>query len=146
MNRRDAIKLSTVVALGAAISAEACPSSCMVDETKNRTIMSMKDHKNPTKGELKHTPQITLGKKDANGYTQVDITVGQGGVIHPSTKEHWIDFIKLHADGKMIGISELAAEISRGATSFSLKLNDVKELTATSGCSLHGVWSSTLKV
>ena len=147
MNRRDAIKLSTLAALSVAVSAEASPKQCHAQDTnKNRTIMSMKDPKNPTKGELKHTPQITLGKKDAKGYTQVNITVGQGGIIHPSTKAHWIDFIKLHADGKLVGISELMAEISRGATSFSLKLDDVKTLTATSGCNLHGVWSSTLKV
>jgi superoxide reductase len=146
MNRRDAIKLSTLAALSVAVSAEACPSSCMIDEKKNRTIMSMKDPKNPTKGELKHTPQITLGAKDAKGYTQVNITVGQGGIIHPSTKNHWIDFIKLHADGKLVGMSELMAEISRGATSFSIKLDGIKKLTATSGCNLHGIWSSTLKV
>ena len=146
MNRRDAIKLSTIAALGVAVSAEACPSSCMPDDKKNRTIMSMKDPKNPTKGELKHTPQITLGKKDAKGYTNIEITVGQGGIIHPSTKGHWIDFIKLHADDKLVGISELMPEISRGATSFSVKLDGVKSLTATSGCNLHGIWSSTLKV
>jgi len=148
MNRRDAIKLSALATLGVATVAQACPSSasCMQDETKNRNIMSIKDAKNPTKAELKHTPQITIGKKDAKGYTQIDITVGQGGIIHPSTKGHWIDFIKLHADNKLVGISELMAEISRGATSFSVKLDGVKNLTATAGCNLHGVWSSTLKV
>ena len=150
MNRRDAIKLSTLAALGVAVGAEACPSStkqCHIEESnKNRNVMSMKDPKHPTKGELKHTPQITLGKKDAKGYTLVAITVGQGGIIHPSTKTHWIDFIKLHADDKLVGMSELMAEISRGATSFSVKLDGVKNLTATSGCNLHGVWSSTLKV
>ena len=149
MNRRDAIKLSTLAALGVAVSAEACPSQghCTAsDDNKNRNIMSMKDPKNPTKGELKHTPQITLGKKDAKGYTLVSITVGQDGIMHPSTQAHWIDFIKLHADDKLVGMSELMAEVSRGAASFSVKLDGVKNLTATSGCNLHGVWSSTLKV
>jgi len=156
MNRRDAIKLSTIAAIGLAVSAEACPSnqkSCpeaanchAPDISKNRKIMSMKDPKNPTKGELKHTPQITIGKKDAKGYTNIAITVGQGGIIHPSTATHWIDFIKLHADNKLVGISELMPEISRGATSFSLKLDGVKTLTATSGCNIHGIWSSSLKV
>jgi|FLOH01.1.fsa_nt_gi superoxide reductase len=155
MNRRDAIKLSTLAALGVAVSAEACPIKGEVcntkkchttQENKNRNQMSIKDPKHPTKAELKHTPQITLGKKDANGYTQINITVGQGAIIHPSTSAHWIDFIKLHADDKLVGISELMAEISRGATSFSVKLDGVKNLTATAGCNLHGVWSSTLKV
>ena len=156
MNRRDAIKLSTIAALGVAVSAEACPSNkntcpdtakCQTPEVnKNRKFMSMKDPKKPTKGELKHTPQITVGKKDAKGYTNIEITVGQGGIIHPSTQAHWIDFIKLHADDTLVGISELMAEISRGTTSFSLKLDGVKTLTATSGCNLHGIWSSSIKV
>lgn len=149
MNRRDAIKLSTVAALGLAINTEASASTChkgMEDDNKNRTIMSMKDPKHPTKGELKHTPQITVGKKDAKGYTNVSITVGQDGIIHPSTPSHWIYFIKLHADDKLVGITHLEAEISRGATAFSVKLDNVKKLTATSGCNLHGIWHSTITV
>ena len=158
MNRRNAIKLSTVTALGLAINAEACPSnkackgdmkachSDMENDNINRTIMKMKDPKHPTRGELKHTPQITIGKKDAKGYTNISITVGQDGIIHPSIASHWIYFIKLHADDRLVGITNLEAEISRGATAFSVKLDNVKKLTATSGCNLHGIWSSSLKV
>ncbi|MEE8587840.1 MAG: desulfoferrodoxin family protein, partial [Sulfurimonadaceae bacterium] len=76
----------------------------------------------------------------------VEITVGQGGIIHPSTPDHWIDFIELYADGKLVGKSTLEPEISRGAASFALKLDKVKTLTAKSGCNLHGIWTSTLKV
>ena len=152
MNRRDAIKLSAIAALGAAtVATAACPSqnSCSTQSdnaNKNRTIMTPKDEKNLTKAEQKHTPLITIGKKDAAGYTNVEITVGQAGVIHPSTAAHWIDFIKLHADDKFVGISALEAEISRGSASFSVKLDNVKNLTATAGCNLHGVWTSSLKV
>ncbi len=152
MNRRDAIKLSAIATLGVATIATACPSqkgSCSTQETnenKNRAIMKPKDGNNLSKGEQKHTPLITIGKKDAAGYTNVEITVGQGGVIHPSTAVHWIDFIKLHADDKFVGISMLEAEISRGSASFSVKLDNVKNLTATAGCNLHGIWSSSLKV
>jgi len=145
MNRREAITLSVMAALGVATTATACPSKqCLDDDaSRNRKRMSPKDSKNLTKGEKKHTPSITVGKKDANGYTSIEITVGQDDVIHPSTATHWIDFIKLHADNKLVGISTLEAEISRGAASFSVKLNNIKTLTATSGCNLHGVWTST---
>lgn len=143
MNRRDALKLSTLAVLGTTINVQANEKQ---DEFKNRMIMSIQDPKNPTKAELKHTPEITLADKDTKGYTQVNITVGQGNIIHPSTQEHWIDFIKLYADDKLVGHSELMPEISRGATSFRVKLDTVKNLTATAGCNLHGVWSSTLKV
>jgi superoxide reductase len=153
MNRRDAIKLSAIAALGvvASTASAACPSqkgSCATDSDdakKNRNAMTPKDPENLTSAELKHTPLITLGEKDANGYTDVKITVGQGGVIHPSVKNHWIDFIKLHADDKFVGISKLEAEISRGAAAFSVKLDGVKTLTATAGCNVHGIWSSSLK-
>ena len=153
MNRRDAIKLSTIAALGivATTASAACPSqkACIInddDKNKNRNVMAPVDASNLTKAELKHTPQITIGEKDANGYVNVQITVGQGGVIHPSVADHWIDFIKLHADDKFVGISKLQAEISRGAAAFSVKLDGVKTLTATAGCNLHGIWSSDLKI
>ena len=142
MNRRKALKLAGITALMTAVSAQAK----MAVEHMNRMIMKPKDPKNMEKGELKHTPQITIREKDAKGYTLVEITVGQGGIMHPSTPDHWIDFISLHADDKLIGKNMLEPEVSRGATSFSVKLDGVKALKATSGCNLHGIWSSTLTV
>jgi len=96
------------------------------------------------KGELKHSPLVTLKEKDAKGYTLVEITVGQGGIIHPSTPDHWIDFIELYADDKLVGKSTLEPEISRGAASFALKLDNVKVLKAKAGCNLHGIWTTTV--
>lgn len=140
MNRREAIKLSTIAALGVAVTATA---NDVKAEAKNRVAMTPKDASNLSKGELKHTPQITIGKKDSKGYTLVEITVGQGGIIHPSTASHWIDFISLSVDGKKVGTSTLEAEISRGTASFSVKLDGCKTLTAKAGCNLHGIWTSS---
>ncbi len=142
MNRREALKVAGTVALMTAVSAEAK----MMEEHMNRMAMKPKDPANMEKGELKHTPQITIKEKDAKGYTLVEITTGQGGIIHPSTADHWIDFISLHADDKLIGKNILEPEVSRGATSFYVKLDKVKTLKATSGCNLHGIWSSTITV
>jgi len=142
MNRREALKVAGTVALMTAVSAEAK----MAEEHMNRMEMKPKDPANMEKGELKHTPQITIKEKDTKGYTLVEITTGQGGIIHPSTPDHWIDFISLHADDKLIGKNTLEPEVSRGATSFYVKLDNVKTLKATSGCNLHGIWSSTLTV
>lgn len=140
MNRREALKVAGTVALMTAVSAEAR----MQEEQMNRMEMKPKDPAHMEKGELKHTPQITLKGKDSKGYTLVEITVGQGGIIHPSTPDHWIDFISLHADDKLIGKNILEPEVSRGATSFYVKLDHVKTLKATSGCNLHGIWSSKI--
>ncbi|GIT98496.1 desulfoferrodoxin family protein [Sulfurovum sp. TSL1] len=140
MNRRDALKVAGVAAMMAAVSAEAK----MAEEHMNRTEMKPKDPSNMDKNELKHSPLVTIKEKDANGYTDVYITVGQGGIIHPSTPDHWIDFIELYADDKLVGKSVLEPEISRGAASFAVKLDNVKVLKARSGCNLHGIWTTTV--
>ena len=142
MNRREAIKVAGTIALASTITTEAK----MAVEHMNRMEMKPKDPKNMQKGELKHTPLISLHTKDEKGYTRVEITTGQGGIIHPSTQEHWIDFISLHADDTLVGNNILEPEISRGATSFYVKLDGIKTLKATSGCNLHGIWSSTLSL
>jgi len=118
----------------------------MGQENMNRAQMKAKNPAKMEKGALKHTTQITLKDKDAKGYTLVEILVGQGGIIHPSTQDHWIDFIELYADGKLVAKSTLEPEISRGAAAFALKLDTVKVLTAKSGCNLHGIWTSTKSI
>jgi len=142
MNRRDAIKVVGATAILAAVSSEA--KMGMID--MNRMEMKPENSSKMKNGELKHTPQITIKGKDAKGYTFVEITVGQGGIMHPSTQDHWIDFIELYADGKLVGKSTLEPEISRGAALFSVKLDNVKTLKAKSGCNIHGIWTSTLSV
>lgn len=142
MNRRKALKLAGITALMTTINAQAK----MAIESMNRMVMKAKDPKKMEKGELKHTPLISIKEKDAKGYTLVEINIGQGGIMHPSTPDHWIDFISLHADDKLIGKNMLEPEVSRGATSFYVKLDGVKILKATSGCNLHGIWSSIVTV
>ena len=139
MNRREALRVAGLAAVVAAVGAEAK----MEEQYMNRLEMKPKNPKKLDKGELKHTPLITLKEKDSKGYTLVEILIGQGGIVHPSTQDHWIDFIELYADGKLVGKSTLEPEISRGAASFGLKLDNVKTLTAKSGCNLHGIWTAT---
>jgi len=139
MNRRDMIKTAAATLLVAATASQAEATTAHY----NRKEMKPKDPKNLTKGEQKHTPEMTLGGKDAQGYRLVEITVGSNGVVHPSTKGHWIDTIELYADDKLVGKTTLEGEISRGAAAFRVKLDGVKKLTAKAACNLHGVWSST---
>ena len=113
------------------------------DNIVNRNFYK-KDPKNPTKAELKHTPDIRIGTTDKNGYTLVEIIVGQEGIIHPSTKNHWIDFIELRADGKRVGITFFEPGKAMGYTAFKVKLNGVKTLTAVEGCNIHGIWEETI--
>ena len=140
MKRRDVLKVAGLAVATMAVGAEAADEKLIV----NRLDMKPQDPAKPNDFELKHLPQITVKEKDASGYTMVEITVGQGGIIHPSTADHWIDFISLYADDKLVGKSVLEAEISRGAASFAVKLDKVKTLTSKAGCNLHGIWSSTV--
>lgn len=140
MNRREAIKVAGVAAMMVAVSAEAK----MAVEHMNRMDMKPKDPAKMDKGELKHSPLVTIKEKNAKGYTLIEITVGQGGIIHPSTPDHWIDFIELYADDKLVGKSIMEPEISSGAASFLVKLDNVKVLKAKAGCNLHGIWTTTV--
>jgi len=140
MKRRDVLKVAGLAVATMAVGAEAADEKLIV----NRLDMKPQDPAKPTDFELKHLPQITVKEKDASGYTMVEITIGQGGIIHPSTADHWIDFISLYADDKLVGKSVLEAEISRGAASFAVKLDKVKTLTSKAGCNLHGIWSATV--
>ena len=142
MNRREALKVVGATAVLAAVGAEAK----MEEAHMNRLEMKPKNPAKMEKGELKHSPQITIKDKDAKGYTLVEITVGQAGIIHPSTPDHWIDFISLHADCKLVGKNILEPEISRGGTAFLVKLDNVKSLEAKAGCNLHGIWTTTVSL
>lgn len=140
MKRRDVLKVAGIAVAAVAVGAQAAEET----PVRNRMEMKPKDAAKPTDFELKHLPQITIKDKDANGYTTIEITIGQGGIIHPSTPDHWIDFITLYADDKLVGKSTLEAEISRGVAAFAVKLDTVKTLTSKAGCNLHGIWTATI--
>ena len=140
MKRRDLIKLIGIGAISSFVF------GVEKSGNKNRNHIAPVNPNKLTPFELKHTPQITLGTTDAKGYTQVNITVGSGGIIHPSVKNHWIDFITLYADGKKVGHTELEPVVSRGGGAFLVNLSNVKALKCEAGCNLHGIYTATLKV
>ncbi len=139
MKRRDVLKVAGIT-MAAAIGAQASTKN----DAMNRIEMKPQDPAKLNDYELKHTPQITVKEKDEKGYTSIEITIGQGGIIHPSTPDHWIDFISLYADDKLVGKNTLEAEISRGFTTFAVNLDNVKTLTSKAGCNLHGIWTATV--
>lgn len=141
MNRRDALKVAVVAALSTTV-ASAYDEKLIV----NTKEMKMKDPSNPTKGELKHTPEIKVGAKDAKGYSLVEVNIGQQGIIHPSTANHWIYEIELFADGKKVSSVSLEPETSRGYLAARVNLANVKMLSATSKCNLHGNYTASVNV
>lgn len=141
MERRDAIKL---VATAAIVTTAA--NAYDVKKVINKMDMKIKDPANPTKGELKHSPAIKIGKKDKKGFTNVKVTVGQKGIVHPSADNHWIYEIELFADGKKVAVTNLEPVISRGFLACKVKLDSVKELSAVAKCNLHGNYTSSVSV
>jgi len=120
-----------------------------VEENKliiNRQKMGIQDSENPTKLELKHTPEIEVKEDDGNGFSRVDITVGSQGVIHPVADDHWIDYIKLYLDENLIAEIKSEAGKARGFGSFYVNLENVKTIKAEIGCNLHGIWENTLNL
>jgi len=111
----------------------------------NRNRYSIKDPENPTKAELKHTPEISVKESDGD-FTRVEIIVGSQGIIHPTSEKHWIDYIKLFADDKPVGMVEFEAGMARGFASFIVKNKELKTLKAEIGCNLHGIWESSIEV
>jgi len=160
MERRNLLK--TIGLLGIAGTVGLFSSCCEHDEEKeknqttpksqedkkagfNRQKMSFKDPENPTKAELKHTPEITI-KEDDGEFTRVEIMVGSQGVIHPTTAEHWIDYIKLFSNDKLVGVVEFEAGMARGFASFIIKNENSQTIKAEIGCNLHGIWESSLTI
>ena len=145
MERRKALKTAAVAALALSGTTLLAGNTDMASkEGMNRVKMTPADPKNPTDYELKHMPEIKLGKTDGKGFTSVKITVGKNGIIHPSTADHWIDYIELWADNKLVGKNELQPVISRGYTTFKINTAGVKKLTAVAGCNLHGIWEDSI--
>jgi len=112
----------------------------------NRQELSFYDPEKPTDFELKHTPQIDVLTKDKDGFTEIKISVGQKGIVHPTEENHWIDYIKFWADDKLVGNILYEAGIAGGFAYFKLKLDNVKSLKAEIGCNIHGIWKHTLNL
>lgn len=111
----------------------------------NRMKMTFADPENPTKHELKHTPDITFHEKDANGFTKVLITIGQEGIIHPTEENHWIDYLKLYQNDQLVSNMVFENGPIRGYGEHYINLQAGDVIKAEAGCNLHGIWESSKK-
>lgn len=111
----------------------------------NRQKMSFADPKNPTKHELKHTPDISFHEKDSNGFIKVLITIGQAGIIHPTESNHWIDYLKIYKNDELVSNMVFENGPIRGYGEHYIKLETGDIIKAEAGCNLHGIWESEKK-
>lgn len=126
----------------------------VVDEAKqdlshliiNRNVMKFADANAPTDFELKHTPEITFGTIKEDGTVDVFVKIGSNGIVHPSTAQHWIDYVNIYTNNQ--GTEDVLE------TSYINNLNDTfgpfnikyvkdSEIRVQIGCNLHGIWENT---
>jgi len=139
MKRRDVLKLAALAAL-ATTYASAYDEKLIVNKKK----MEIKDPANMTELELKHSPEIKVGAVDAQGFSLVEVNIGQKGIIHPSIDNHWIYEIELFADGKKIASVSLEPTASRGYLATRVNTKNVKVLSSISKCNLHGDYTASI--
>jgi superoxide reductase len=99
-----------------------------------------------TEGKEKHIPDLSLSESEIG--TVVNVQVGKE-ILHPTTKEHHIEWVQLFGeaqDGKFVQIAALnfGKGTSLPSGSVVIKKEDYKSLVAVSYCNLHGVWENSL--
>lgn len=145
-NNSDEKAAAATVAADTAAAAEE-PQTPISERDKliiNRQKMSFADPANPTDHELKHTPDISFGKADANNFVPIDVILGMKGIIHPGTKEHWIDYLTFYVNDIKIAHIENENGPIRGAGKVIFVLNQGDKVKVEAGCNLHGIWENTV--
>jgi superoxide reductase len=77
----------------------------------------------------KHVPVV---EKTDNGFK-----VSVGSVPHPMDEKHWIEWIELHAGGKVY-----RQDLAPGDAPEAVFCVDAADVSARAYCNLHGLWMS----
>lgn len=96
----------------------------------------------------KHVPILEVPEKTkAKEPFAVKIKVGGiDGVEHPNTLGHWINWVELYADKRLISKVEFLPEVTDGyVATLNVTLNDNATLITRAFCNLHGVWEGKEK-
>lgn len=107
----------------------------------NRDRVNFNKLENPSKSDLKHTPEITFADNDVHGNSQIRVVVGSEGIEHPYLDDHWIDFIKVYVNSKEIAYNKFTNGGVKGALIVCTKLNKGDKVMVEAGCNLHGIYS-----
>lgn len=148
MKRRDAFKKIGIA--GIALTAGGLLTSSLANSQDipqgkliiNRQKMSFADPENPTDFELKHTPEISFLDSDNNGFTKVKIHIGSKGIVHPTEDNHWIDYLKIYTNDKLVVFTEYENGPIRGYAEYYVKIAKGDTILVDAACNLHGIWSN----
>ncbi len=149
MKRRKLFKTLGLASVGIITGGALLSSKSTIGQEKqekliiNRMKMTFADPENPTEHELKHTPDISFGDKDPNGFTRVLITIGQKGIIHPTLENHWIDYLIIYNNDELVSNMVFENGPIRGYGEHFINLKEGDVIRAEAGCNLHGIWESS---
>ncbi len=96
----------------------------------------------------KHVPVIEAPTTvKANMPFAVKVKIGGiDGIEHPNTLSHWINWVSLYAEDRLIARIEFGAELTDGyVVTINVTLNQSATLKAQEFCNLHGVWEGKTK-
>ena len=110
----------------------------------NRTVMTIANQDSISDFENKHTPNITFGGMDEKGYVVVNVLVGSAGIVHPSTEEHWIDYMTLFINDEEYKHIEIEKGEGSNEQEFFAPLKNGDIVKVVLGCNLHGIWESSV--
>jgi len=110
----------------------------------NRDTIKIADWNNMTDFENKHTPDITFGEQDEKGYVVINVSVGSSGIVHPSTDEHWIDFMTLFINDEEYKHIEINNGEGSNKQDFFAPLKNGDIVKVILGCNLHGIWENSV--
>ena len=103
------------------------------------------DPKHLTDAEKKHVPQFALPKDIKQG-KPLSVTVNVGQVPHPMTAKHYIKWVELYLDGKLVKKISLKPG-DKPLGKFELKPTaGAHKLEAKIFCNVHGLWANTMDI
>ncbi len=109
-------------------------------------INHAKDPNNLTALEQAHVPGIDIaGPVTAGQPVKVTVKVGVGH-MHPSTHDHFIQWIELYNKDMLLGRVDLSPATSQPEATFTVVLDNSTTLKARQNCNLHGTWESSKNV
>ncbi len=99
-------------------------------------IKTPADPNNFSEGEKKHIPDITVSKQGDTASVTIDI----GEIPHVMTPEHFIAFIDVYLDNKVVFRGTLKPDLAKASLVIPVKLAGAKEIKVVENCNVHGYW------
>jgi len=116
-----------------------CHQSSM--DTAKDSIHQPGDATQFSESEKKHIPSIVVTKAATDGKEGAEVRVTVGEVVHPMTKEHYINNIDFYADDAFVARAELRPDMISPVALICLQ-KAAKKVTAIGHCNIHGRWIS----